>query len=233
MVMVQDVLHLGLPIAAKLVLVGAAGDLDSPLGRTVTNGVDTPGHGLRQRERRRLRIERGEDEATVARHVRRGDKAELFAVEVVGLAVALAHGHRMQAAIGVEGPAVIGAAKALAGIALLHVANDGAAMAAAVVQHAHLAIGMAHADDRLAPNESGEEVPRLRDLAIVADIDPGPLEDALHLQLEHLGVDEDPPVYPVVQNEITDGGDVSHGDLRPPFSSSPARPSSPWPRAPS
>jgi hypothetical protein len=60
---------------------------------------------------------------------------------------------------------------------------------------------MAHQDERLRGDVQGDEIARLRDLAGVADIDPGARPQALHLELEHLRVDVDVAVHPVGLNQ--------------------------------
>ena len=64
-------------------------------------------------------------------------------------------------------------------------------MAAAVVEHVDLAVGMAGHDDRLGADPRAQEVAGLGHLGGVADIDPAAREDALHLEREDRLVPED------------------------------------------
>ena len=57
-------------------------------------------------------------------------------------------------------------------------------MGALIVDDAHGTVHVAHHDHRLAAHMGGEIVAGLPDLALVPDIDPGGVEDALHLEVE-------------------------------------------------
>src|SRR5215471_5437359 len=58
-------------------------------------------------------------------------------------------------------------------------------MRTAVVEHAHCAVGMADHDHGLAADLDRPVVADIRHLALVPDIRPDLVEDALHLELEY------------------------------------------------
>src|SRR5262249_35807276 len=107
-------------------------------------------------------------------------------------AAALGRRHGHQPAIQIEGPAVVEAGEAVGMTAAL-VDHLGTAMAAAVEQHADAAVTLAHHDDGLTPELGGVGVAGVGDLALMADIEPGPAEQTLHLELEDLRVGVDTP----------------------------------------
>jgi hypothetical protein len=88
-----------------------------------------------------------------------------------------------QAAVEMIGPAVIAALKFVSP-PLIERDHHGAAVGALVVQDMELFVGTADDDDRLAPDLRAKIIARLAHLAFVADIDPGPAENALELKLE-------------------------------------------------
>jgi hypothetical protein len=69
-----------------------------------------------------------------------------------------------------------------------------AAVAAAVDQHVWNPVLAAGEDHRLGPDRGSLVVTGLRYLTVMADVDPGTHEDALHLGLEDLWIDVDVPV---------------------------------------
>ena len=103
--------------------------------------------------------------------------------------------------IGVERPAVI-AAPEMPRVALGFIAHHGAPVAAAVEEDIDLAIFVPRQHDRLAPDPRGQEVTDLRDLRSVADINPGPGVNPLHLQLEDRLVQVDAPMHPVRLHQL-------------------------------
>jgi hypothetical protein len=133
-----------------------------------------------------------EHEAAVLADPRRTGEAELLLAEA-GRA-ALRHRHADQRAVHVEGPAVI-AAHEPGAVAAALVRDLGAAMGAAVEQNVDAAIVVARHDHRLAAEIGGDVVARLTHLAGMADEQPSAAEDALHLQLEDLGIGVDPAVH--------------------------------------
>src|SRR4029077_18523161 len=96
----------------------------------------------------------------------------------------------------------------------------GAAMGAAVEQHLHRAVAVPHHDDRLAAPIGGDEVARVRRLAGVADEQPGAAKNALHLQVEKVGIGIDAPVHAAGLDELSDllGVAVAHKILVAPMS---------------
>ena len=70
----------------------------------------------------------------------------------------------------------------------------------------------AHHDHRLAPDLQGLELARLRDLRLMAAIDPGSFEDVRHLQVEKGGVGVDRAVDAVGLDQVVDV-ESGHGSL--------------------
>ena len=91
----------------------------------------------------------------------------------------------------------------------------GAAMGAAVEQHLHRTITMAHHDDRLAAEIGGDEVAGIGRLAFVADEQPGAAENARHFQVEQVRVGVNAPVHAARLDELGDlvGVAVAHRPL--------------------
>ncbi len=118
------------------------------------------------------------------RHAARG----LAALEA-RLVVALLQRDREQAAVRPERPGVIGAAEELARVAAAVDGDLRALVRAAVEQHAHAVVGVAHHDHRLRTDRRGEVVADILHLAVVAHVVPGVVEEVLHLQVEDLLVD--------------------------------------------
>ena len=102
--------------------------------------------------------------------------------------------HRLELAVEVIGPAVIAAGE-LRRVALLGRHHHGAAVGALVVHHVQRAVVVAHHHHRLAADLGREIVAGIFHLALVADIDPGRAEQALHLQLEDRRIGVDLPVH--------------------------------------
>ena len=63
-------------------------------------------------------------------------------------------------------------------------------MHAGVVEDVQPAAAVAVEDQRLAAHLARDELPRLRDLGFVAEVQPAALENAAALEVEHLRVDE-------------------------------------------
>jgi hypothetical protein len=97
---------------------------------------------------------------------------------------------------------VIRAAKPLACIALIVIADNGASMTAAIMQHIDLIVCMPDTDNQLAPHGSGKEIACFGDLTVVANIDPRSLEDASHFQFENSRIDEYAPMDPVFHYQV-------------------------------
>ena len=129
--------------------------------------------------------------------------------------IALVERDRLAAAVGVELPGMVGADDALADIAAAVAVEHGAAMRAAVVEHAHRAVGMAHHDHRLAADLHRPVVADIRHLALVPDIGPHLVEDVLHLELENRRIGIDAAVNAIGLHRLGDiQADIcSHRDL--------------------
>ena len=106
---------------------------------------------------------------------------------VIGLAEI---GHADQLAVGAVAPAVIGAGED-GRVALVVAAHLHAAVAAGVEEDVDLAFPVAAQDHRFLAHARDEEVAGVRDLALVADEQPGAGEQPLQLLLVDLLVDED------------------------------------------
>ena len=133
-------------------------------------------------QRRPVGGEAGEDEAAVAVDPRR-------ALDVA-VGVRLVHRRALVAArqrdgahlaVEVEAPGVVRADEGAAGVALQVADELHAAVRAAVVQHVDGAVGGAHHHHRLAADRHRVVVAGVRDLRLVAAVDPDLLEDVLHL----------------------------------------------------
>ena len=134
-------------------------------------------------------VPRGPDHALVVFHLRDLDEAPAGPVELRAVGVPR-EGHAHQGPVGPIAPAVIGTHE-LDGIALVVAADLHAAVAARVQVHADAARGVPAEDDRLLPHGRDEEVARPRDLALVAEEEPGAGEHALELLPVDLVADED------------------------------------------
>ena len=190
---VEHVLDLELPVAVVGVAVHAGVEGKRAVRRAVDEVVDVAFHRADVvLEARSGRREAREHEAAVFADARHARQAELLLLEI-GRA-AFRHRHADERAVGVERPAVIEAGEPR-GMAAALVRDLGAAVGAAVEQHAHAAVVVARHDHGLAAEIGGDEVARVRHLAGVADEQPGAAEDPFHLQFEQVGIGIDPPVH--------------------------------------
>src|SRR5262245_13139002 len=83
--------------------------------------------------------------------------------------------------------------------------DDHAAMRAHVEERAHLVVGAAANDDRLARDADGAEVVRIGELRLVADRNPYALENVAELVLENPRVGVDAAVHPLAKLELRVG----------------------------
>src|SRR5439155_24115138 len=90
------------------------------------------------------------------------------------------------------GPAVISAGKARS-IAVIGAAKAIAPMPAHIEKSAHDSVGAAYHEHRVFAHIGREEIAGLRDLAVMAQIEPAAREDALQLLLIDLRLDKDAP----------------------------------------
>jgi hypothetical protein len=95
----------------------------------------------------------------------------------------------VETAVQTKRPTVVGTHKALH-VAAVGLADHRATVRAAVVEHLHPAVLVAHQNDRIQPQRTRHVIAGVRDLALQAHEHPGPGEDALHLQLEQRLVHE-------------------------------------------
>src|SRR5215472_14421897 len=117
------------------------------------------------------------------------DQAPLRLVElfVIGLAKI---GHTDELAVGAVAPAVIGAGEDR-GVSFVVAAYLHAAVPAGIQEDVDLARAVAAQDHRLLPHARDKEIPRVRDLAFVADKEPDAREEPFQLLLVDLVVDKD------------------------------------------
>src|SRR5581483_10342702 len=133
--------------------------------------------------------EADEDEAAIVADAWHANQAHLALIEVVLVAVLI--GAAGQVAGVVVGPAVVAAAEVV-GVAVLRLANGGAAVATAVVHDVDLVVVRVAADDhRLPADEDRLVVATLGHFRLVRYVDPAGLKDALHLLIEDERVGKD------------------------------------------
>src|SRR5262249_4875411 len=135
--------------------------------------------------------ERGEDEAAVRVEARQRLEAERAGIEI--WTVAGAHRHADEPPVGGVGPAMIGAAEAQ-GAAAFVLAHLGAAVRAAIDQRLDASVLLTHREHGNAGQADADEVAGGADLALVAEIEPHPREQALALPGEDRWIGVDPAV---------------------------------------
>jgi hypothetical protein len=126
-------------------------------------------------ERRRRRVPTRPHRSLVAAQLRDLDEPPLRAVELRVIRLAKER-HPDQTAVGAVAPAVIGARKD-GGIALIVAADLHAAVTAGIQEYMHLAAAVAAQDDRLLAHAGDHKIAGVRDLALVADKEPGAREE--------------------------------------------------------
>jgi len=208
---IAQVLEIDLPVAVIGVLEHAAGDLDLAVGRAIDHVVERRRHVTEGfLEARSVLRPAGEDEAAIALHPRHRQHAEFGIFRIEALRVTVIERHCLDPAVEVVGPTVIAAGE-FRRVALVGGHDHGAAVGALVVDHAHLSLVVAHQHDRLASHARGEIVAGLFDLALVPDVNPGGVEDALHLELEDGGIGVDATVHATGCDQARKlGVDVAH-----------------------
>src|SRR5271156_4046679 len=178
-----------LPIARHDPFMHAADDLDTALA-AIKEHVEIPLHLAEIIVQRRCRgVESGEPQPLVIVELRYWSKAPVLAIQfvVVGL---LQIRHASEPPVIAVGPAVIGAGKG-GGIAGIGAAQPVATMTAYIQKSVNLPRCIAHHQNRVLAHIGGEEIARLRDLALVAQIEPAAGEDPLQLLLVNPALDED------------------------------------------
>ena len=209
---VQMVLQHEFPVAVIGVARDAAGDLHVALRRPVdqvVEGGDQRAEKLAQR--RAVRGQAGEDEAAIHFGPRHFGEAQA-ALRAALLGVALRRRHGEQGAVQPVGPAVIGADE-LGDGAPGGAAHGRSAMGAAVEQHPHAAVALAHHEDRLPAHLRRHEIARARDLAVMAEQQPGPAENPFHLQVEDAWIGVGVPMHPAGLHQLRDPLGRPHGAL--------------------
>ena len=192
-----------LPVAQVLGLVEAGIQEDLARWRRIHQHVELR-RGATQElgQRLTLRLQAGEQESAVGRHPGHLGQAHLLGLEIRTVAARL--GHLAQRASQVIDPAVVPAPEHL-GVAGFGFHHGGAAMPAAVDQHTHLGVPAADHQHGRAAHPTCLEVAGTRNFTFVTDIDPRPVEDALHLQVEDRLVGIDARVNPAVLHQRGNG----------------------------
>src|SRR5262249_54188505 len=152
--------------------------------RTIDHVVERRRHKAKEIfETRAIGRLAGEDEAAIAFDARRLHHRgfRIFRIEIAWITVLQRHG--FEPSIEMVGPAVVAALKFLRS-ALVVGDHERAAMGALIMDDAHLAIAVAHQNDRFAADETTNVVAGIFYLAFVADIDPGVAEYPRHFQIE-------------------------------------------------
>jgi hypothetical protein len=140
---------------------------------------------------RRVRVERGEDQASEARHPGGGEQAVPLPVEVARVDGAEL-GNAAQLALVREGPAVI-AAPEVRRVAQVGAAQLRAAVRAGVQEDAYPALLVADHDHRLVGHAAGDVIAGLLDLALVGNEKPGFPEDLREFFFEYVRRPEGAP----------------------------------------
>ena len=167
----------------------AADHLDAALA-AVEKGVEIPRHLAEiVEERRRLRVEGGEQQPLVIVELRHRHETPALALQFVVIGL-LQIRHADQLAVIAVGPAVIGAAEA-GRIAVIGSAQPVAAMPADIEEGAYHSIGAAHYQDGVFTHIGREEIAGFGDLALMAQKEPAAGEDALQFLAVDLRLDKD------------------------------------------
>ena len=201
---IQMVLQHEFPVAVIGVARDAAGDLDCAFRRPVDQIVERGEQRAEKfAQRRAVRGKVGENEAAIDLGSRHFGKARAVLLRVPVRRIASRRRHGEQRAVQAVGPAVIGADEL--GDRSFRGATDGrSAMGAAVEQHLHAAVALTHHHDRLPAHMGGDEIAGPRDLAVMAEQEPGPAEDPRHLQIEECRIGIGVPVHPSGLHQVRD-----------------------------
>jgi hypothetical protein len=166
-----------------------ADDFDAAFS-TVEEHVEVPRHLTEVfKQRRCIRIERGEEQALVALQLSDRDEAPSLPCKRA-IVCFLEEGHAHQPPIVPIGPAMIRAGKR-ARVAHISSAQAVPAVAADVQEGVDVAIGVAHDQDWVFAHVGAEEVARPRDLAFVAEKESATSKDPFEFLLVDLVLDED------------------------------------------
>src|SRR5262249_12955689 len=177
------------PIARHDPFMHAADDLDTALA-AIKEHVEIPLHLAEiVVQWQRIGIERGEPQSLVIVELRYWRQAPALAVQfiVVGL---LQIRHADQPPVIAVRPAMICAGEG-GGVTGIGAAQPVATMAADIQKCVYLSAAVAHHQNRVFTHIGGEEIARLRNLALVAQIEPAAREDPLQLLLVDPALDKD------------------------------------------
>jgi hypothetical protein len=141
------------------------------------------------RQRDRVGIEIDEPEAAVLLEARHGNETTL-AVVLVAVRIGALLWDEAERAVAAKHPAMIETLEdaRLAGFLPAHAAT---AMGAEVVENVHLAGGIAAEDEIASCDGAGQERAALRQLGVVAKVEPALLKNLLVLELEEFRIGED------------------------------------------
>src|SRR5215469_287736 len=156
---------------------------------------------------------RPEYEAVVARDLRDLRQAVLRFVELTVIE-GLESRHAEQATVDAVRPSVVGAQEAL-GVAFLGAAYGVAPMRTGVEQSLDAAVFLPHHQHIVAAHDRLEEIAGLGNLRFVAEKQPGPRKDPLHLELEdrRIAIDTAVDLAPLQRNQFVDhSGWHAHAD---------------------
>ena len=186
-----EVLGGKLPVAWHHPLVHPAEDLDSALA-PVEEGVQIPSHLTKVfLQGRCIRVEGGEHQPLIALQLGHGNETPLGGVQLVVVGFLQAwHGNELP--VGAVGPAMVGADER-GGVAGVSTANPVATVAAYIEESVDSAVLSARHQHRVFTHVGGEEVARLRDLGLMAQVKPAAGENLLQLLLVDVLFDEDAP----------------------------------------
>ena len=183
-VVIEAVFDQQLPVGLDAVAVAALHDPHSRL-RLVDNEVDElGGSGEVAAQVHGVGVVADEDEAAVGVDMGRGEEAEVGLVEPLGVACLV--GDADEFTTTVEGPSVVEALEYLA-VALVVAADEGAAVAAGVVEDAYLAVAGADEEEGASAHLATAVVAGVGDLGLVTEVEPAAVEEALAFQLQDLG----------------------------------------------
>src|SRR4029450_624524 len=179
------------PVAGDYPFVHPSDHFDTPLA-TIEEGIQIPGHVPEiLQERRRCRIEGGKQQPLIAVQLRHRDQAPalLFQLSIVSL-FEVWNTHQLP--VVTIGPAMIGTGEG-SGIARIGPAQPIAPIPANLEKGVDCALAVPHHQDRVLAHRRAEEVPRLGDLAFMAQKQPAAGKDLRQLLLIDLWLDKDAP----------------------------------------
>ena len=178
------------PVARHHPLMDAANDLHAPLA-PVKKRIQIPANRPQVfRQRRRRRVESGENQPLVAIQLRHRNQPPLLPVQFVIVGI-LQIRHRLKPPVSPVSPAVIGADERRR-VAVIRPAQPVAPMPADVQKSPHAAPPVPRHQHRILPHISGDKIPGPRNLTLMPQEQPAPGKDPLQLLLINLDIAENP-----------------------------------------